>query len=32
MAGLTLVLVPVILVYLFTQRYLIDGISAGAIK
>jgi ABC-type glycerol-3-phosphate transport system permease component len=32
MAGLTLVLVPVILVYLFTQRYLIEGISAGAIK
>lgn len=32
MAGLTLVAVPVIVVYLFGQKYLIEGVNAGAIK
>lgn len=32
MAGLTIISVPVIIVYLFAQRYLIEGINAGAIK
>lgn len=32
MAGLTLVAVPVIVVYLFAQKYLIEGVNAGAIK
>lgn len=32
LAGLTIVTVPMILVYLFAQRHLIEGINVGAIK
>ena len=32
MAGLTIVTVPVIIVYLFIQKYLVEGINAGAVK
>lgn len=32
MAGLTIVTIPVVLIYLFVQRYLIEGINAGAVK
>jgi raffinose/stachyose/melibiose transport system permease protein len=32
LAGLVLTIIPVILFYLFTQKYIIKGIAAGAIK
>ena len=32
MAGMTLSVIPIIVVYLFMQRYIIEGITAGAIK
>ena len=32
MAGMTLSVIPIILVYLLMQRYIIEGITAGAIK
>jgi raffinose/stachyose/melibiose transport system permease protein len=32
MAGLMLTVIPVILFYLFSQRYIIKGIAAGAVK
>lgn len=32
MAGLTIVTIPVVIVYLFAQRFLIEGISEGAVK
>lgn len=31
-AGLTIVTIPMLIVYLFAQRHLIEGINAGAIK
>jgi raffinose/stachyose/melibiose transport system permease protein len=31
-AGLLMAAVPMILIYFFTQRYFIEGISAGAFK
>ena len=32
MAGMTLSVIPIIVVYLLMQRYIIEGITAGAIK
>jgi raffinose/stachyose/melibiose transport system permease protein len=32
LAALTLAIIPVIILYLFLQRYIIEGISAGAVK
>mgnify|MGYP001232469752 CR=1 FL=1 len=32
MAGLTLTIVPVVIFYLFSQKYIIKGIAAGAVK
>ena len=32
MAGITITVVPVIVVYLFMQRYIIEGITSGAVK
>jgi len=32
MAGITITVVPIILVYLFMQRHIITGITAGAVK
>jgi raffinose/stachyose/melibiose transport system permease protein len=32
LAALTLAIIPVIIMYLFLQRYIIEGISAGAVK
>jgi multiple sugar transport system permease protein/raffinose/stachyose/melibiose transport system permease protein len=32
MAGITITVVPVVLVYLFMQRYIIEGITSGAVK
>lgn len=32
MAGTTFVVVPIIVLYLFVQRYIVEGIAAGAVK
>lgn len=32
MAGLTLTIIPVIIFYLFAQKYIIKGVAAGAVK
>ena len=32
MAGTLFVVVPVVLIFLFAQRYIVDGIAAGAVK
>ena len=32
MAGTLFVVVPVVLVFLYAQRYVVDGIAAGAVK
>jgi raffinose/stachyose/melibiose transport system permease protein len=32
MAGLMLTIIPVILFYLFSQKYIIKGVAAGAVK
>jgi sn-glycerol 3-phosphate transport system permease protein len=32
MAGTLFVVVPVVLIFLFAQRYVVDGIAAGAVK
>jgi raffinose/stachyose/melibiose transport system permease protein len=32
MAGLTLTIIPVVIFYLFAQKYIIKGIAAGAVK
>lgn len=32
MAGATLVLVPVIIVFIFSQKYFVEGITSGAVK
>ncbi len=32
MAGLVSIIIPVIVVYLFTQRYIIEGVMHGSIK
>jgi multiple sugar transport system permease protein/raffinose/stachyose/melibiose transport system permease protein len=32
MAGITLTVLPIVIVYLFMQRYIIEGITAGAVK
>jgi len=32
MAGITLTVIPIVVVYLFMQRYIIEGITAGAVK
>ena len=32
MAGMTISVIPIVVVYLFMQRYIIEGITAGAIK
>jgi len=32
MAGITLTVIPIVIVYLFMQRYIIEGITAGAVK
>ncbi|SEB98235.1 carbohydrate ABC transporter permease [Paenibacillus sp. GP183] len=32
MAGLTLTIIPVVIFYIFSQKYIIKGIAAGAIK
>jgi multiple sugar transport system permease protein/raffinose/stachyose/melibiose transport system permease protein len=32
MAGITLTVIPIVIVYLFMQRYIIQGITAGAVK
>jgi len=32
MAGLVLTLLPVLIVYLFAQKYIIQGVMQGAIK
>jgi raffinose/stachyose/melibiose transport system permease protein len=32
MAGLILTMIPVLILYLFLQRYIIEGIAAGAVK
>ena len=32
MAGITITVVPVLIVYLFMQRYIMEGISVGAVK
>ncbi len=32
MAGLTLTIIPVIIFYLFAQKYIIKGVTAGAVK
>lgn len=32
MAGLTMTIIPVILFYLFAQKYIIKGVAAGAVK
>jgi ABC-type glycerol-3-phosphate transport system permease component len=31
MAGLTIAAIPIILVYLFMQKYIIKGVTAGAV-
>ena len=32
MAGITLTVIPIVVIYLFMQRYIIEGITAGAVK
>lgn len=32
MAGITLTVLPIVIIYLFMQRYIIEGITAGAVK
>lgn len=32
MAGITITVIPIIIIYLFMQRYIIQGITAGAVK
>ena len=32
MAGITITVIPILLVYLFMQKYIIQGITAGAVK
>ena len=32
MAGLTLTIIPVVIFYIFAQKYIIKGIAAGAVK
>jgi sn-glycerol 3-phosphate transport system permease protein len=32
MAGTLFVVLPVLLVFLYAQRYIVDGIAAGAVK
>ena len=32
MAGTTFVVLPLIIVYIFAQRFIIDGLTAGATK
>jgi ABC-type glycerol-3-phosphate transport system permease component len=32
MAGTLFVVVPVVLIFLYAQRYIVDGIAAGAVK
>jgi raffinose/stachyose/melibiose transport system permease protein len=32
MAGLVLTIIPIIIFYLFSQRYIIKGVMAGAVK
>lgn len=32
MAGLTLTIIPVVIFYVFAQKYIIKGIAAGAVK
>jgi len=32
MSGITLTVIPIVVVYLFMQRYIIEGITAGAVK
>jgi raffinose/stachyose/melibiose transport system permease protein len=32
MAGLTLTIIPIVVFYAFSQKYIIRGIAAGAVK
>ena len=32
MAALVISIIPIVIVYLFTQRYITSGITAGAVK
>lgn len=32
MAGLTLSIIPIIIVYVFLQKYIVGGVIAGAVK
>jgi multiple sugar transport system permease protein/raffinose/stachyose/melibiose transport system permease protein len=32
MAGITITVIPIVVVYLFMQRYIIEGITSGAVK
>jgi len=32
MAGITITVIPIVVIYLFMQRYIIQGITAGAVK